>query len=223
MSAITKPQAVIFDWDDTLVDTWQTTFETRNIALKSMGVEPWSDEEARRRVGVSGRELFRGLFGERGREAEKIYAAAYDDITHGNTKIFNDVVKILQYLHDQKIYQAVVSSKRSKILKKEAEALGIEHYFSSLVGAGDAVADKPDRATVVMALEKGSIPPSENVFFIGDSHIDMICAKNAGCTAVLLETKLPPEELLSAHPPDIRVKTHKDLMEFIIQVCASSS
>ena len=74
---------------------------------------------------------------------------------------------------------------------------------------------KPDPAPVHMALEGSGIAAGRHVWFVGDSHTDMLCAANSGCTAILLETKPPPEETLLKHPPIRRFKKHADLMEFI--------
>jgi phosphoglycolate phosphatase-like HAD superfamily hydrolase len=64
MTALHKPSAIIFDWDDTLVDNWETACKALNAALVHMSMEPWSEEEIRRRSGPTARALFTGLFGE---------------------------------------------------------------------------------------------------------------------------------------------------------------
>jgi phosphoglycolate phosphatase len=209
------PKAVIFDWDDTLLDTWQAALVARNAAFVAMGHEPWTDAEARARAGASGRDLFMQLFGERWEEAVKVYYDTFHAVAPEKIRVFDQVDNILQKLHEQKIYLAVVSNKRGNILRKEAQDYGFDKYFGRVIGAGDAAADKPDPAPVFMALEGSGIAPGPNVWFVGDSHIDMICALNAGCTPILIETKPPPEDLLSLHPPAHRLGTHDDFMEFI--------
>src|SRR5690606_28818849 len=64
MSRLPKPRAVVFDWDDTIVDNWLSAFKALNTTLVHMGAEAWSEDEARRRSGPSARDLFTGLFGE---------------------------------------------------------------------------------------------------------------------------------------------------------------
>jgi beta-phosphoglucomutase-like phosphatase (HAD superfamily) len=58
-----KPDAVIFDWDDTIVDTWQVVRSAINTTLEAFGHAPWSEDEARKRIGPPARSLFSGLFG----------------------------------------------------------------------------------------------------------------------------------------------------------------
>ncbi|MBI3441174.1 MAG: HAD-IA family hydrolase [Proteobacteria bacterium] len=217
-----KPKAVIFDWDDTIVDSWPIAMKALNAALVGMGQEAWSDDEARRRCGGSARDLFHHLFGDRWQEADKIYYDTFVRLALDNTNIHLHVEDILKFLTKHKVYLAVVSNKRGHLLRSEAEHLQFNQYFDKIVGAGDAAADKPDPAPVHMALQDSGISADADVWFVGDSHTDMICASNAGCTAILVETKAPPEEMLVSNPPALRFKKHHDFMEFI-KVCFSQS
>lgn len=210
-----KPKAVIFDWDDTIVDSWPTALESLNTALVKMGHAAWSDDEARRRCGGSARDLFHSLFGDRWPEADKVYYETYNKIISDGIRIHNHVEDILKALAAQNVYMAVVSNKRGELLRAEAARIRFDGYFGKIVGAGDAEADKPNPAPVHMALQDSGIVAGSNVWFIGDSHADMICALNSGCTGVLLETKTPPPEMLVNNPPAMRFKEHYNLMEFI--------
>ena len=47
---------------------------------------------------------------------------------------------LLQALSDSGVYLGVVSNKTGRFLRAELAALGWDHYFGKLVGAGDAAA-----------------------------------------------------------------------------------
>lgn len=216
MRALPKPQAVIFDWDDTLVDNWNTAFKALNTALVHMGAQPWTEDEARRRSGPSARDLFTQLFGaDRWKEADKVYYDTFCALVLDNVRLHDKAEDFLEALAKNKIYMAVVSNKRGPLLRKEVEHLGFNRYFGKVIGAGDAAADKPDPAPLLLSLEGSGIAPGPAVWYIGDSHTDMMCALRAGCTAVLIETKPPPEDLLINNPPTGRVRHHQDLMELL--------
>ncbi|MBU6475262.1 MAG: HAD-IA family hydrolase [Alphaproteobacteria bacterium] len=215
-----KPRAVIFDWDDTIIDSWGPTLRALNAALAAMGEEPWTDEEARRRCGASARDLFRQLFGDRWQEADRIFFDALRALFSAHIPVFAGAEPVLKALDDNKIYMAVVSNKRGPLLREEAKKSGLERYFGKIVGAGDAAADKPDPAPVHMALEGSGIAAGADVWFVGDSHTDMLCAANAGCLGFLIETKPPPAEALLRHPPRRRFREHSDFMEYIESVFA---
>ena len=98
-------------------------------------------------------------------------------------------------------YLAVVSNKRGDILRREAGALGWTPLFARLVGAGDAPRDKPATEPVHLALDGSGIAPGPQVWFVGDTDIDMTCAVNAGCAPVLLREAPPGDGEFGAHPP----------------------
>lgn len=212
---ILKPRAVIFDWDDTIVDTWPIALQALNTALLAMGRTAWSDDEARRRCGGSARDLYGQLFGDRWQEADKIHMDAYLRLSAQEERIHAHAEDVLKALSARKIYLAVVSNKRGPLLRADAARIRFDRYFGKIIGAGDAAADKPSPAPVHMALQDSGIAAGADVWFIGDSPTDMMCAINAGCTPILIETKPPPEEMLTGNPPARRFKAHKNIMEFL--------
>ena len=214
-NAIPKPRAVIFDWDDTVVNNWGLAVQALNTALVHMGHAAWTNEECLRRSGGSARDLFSGLFGDRWQEADKIYYDTFHGLLDNKVNVHDHIEDIFRALHDAGVYLAVVSNKRGNLLRAEVEKIAFDKYFGRVVGAGDAASDKPDPAPVIMALGDSGIVPGPDVWFIGDSHADMICAHRSGCSAVLIETKPPPADMLAASPPHARMQDHVKLMEFI--------
>ena len=216
-----KPRAIIFDWDDTLVDTWGVVSSAINATLEHMGQKPWNEAEMRQNVGAPARVLFTRLFGEeRWAEADKIYIEAYQAGIKDHLRTHAGALEVLQLLKDNGVYLAVVSAKRGGILRQEAQHLGFDKYFSALVGAGDAKSDKPDAESVRHALAGSGIEPGPDVWFIGDSMTDILCARNAGCTAILIETKLPAPHLLAATPPDHSTAGHADFFAALTALLA---
>lgn len=216
MSRLPKPRAVVFDWDDTIVDNWLSAFKALNTTLVHMGAEAWSEDEARRRSGPSARDLFTGLFGEdRWQEADKVYYDTFYAIALDNVRLLDNAEDFLGLLAANEIFMGVVSNKRGPLLRHEVENLGFDKYFRKIIGAGDAPADKPDPAPLLLALEDTGIQPGPDVWYIGDSHTDMMCALRAGCTPILIETKPPPDDLLLKNPPAERFKHHAQLMEYV--------
>ena len=59
-----KPKAVIFDWDNTLVDTWPLIHRAINTTMNAMGKEEWSLQKVKDTVHKSMRESFPGIFGD---------------------------------------------------------------------------------------------------------------------------------------------------------------
>ena len=180
------PRAVLFDWDNTLVDNWACILDALNATLEAMGHAPWTFEESRERVFRSAREGFPDLFGPRWREARTLF---YDHFTarHLETlKPLPGAAALLEGLARAGIYAGVVSNKRGDLLRREAAHLGWLPFFGRIVGADDAKADKPDVAPVELALAGSGVARGPSVWFVGDNAVDVRCARNAGCVAVLV-------------------------------------
>ena len=196
----TRPQAILFDWDNTLVDTWLTIHEALNHVMSAMDKPPWSLAETRVRVRRSLRESFHAHFGHRWEEAREIYLARFRAIHLERLTPLPGCQEMIEGLAGAKIFLGIVSNKTGSILRREAEQLGWSRYFGQIVGAGDAIADKPDPAPVGLALEPSGIAAGAGVWFVGDTEIDIECAGNAGCVSVLLGDQLGAEEVLRCAP-----------------------
>lgn len=186
-----RPSAVIFDWDNTLVDTWPAIHRVNNETLVEYGHEPWTWEETKTRVRKSMRESFPALFGDKWEEAGAFFYERFDAVHLEMLEPCPGAAEMLESLAAEGVYQGVVSNKKGPYLRKEAVHLGWDRYFGALVGASDAERDKPAVEPVDMALEPSGIPRGPEVWFAGDTDIDLECAANAGCVPVLVR-ELPP-------------------------------
>src|SRR5271170_8028730 len=143
---LARPRAVLFDWDNTLVDSWATIHEALNHVMAAMNKPPWSIEETRARVRLSLRESFPAHFGELWEEARGIYLDRFRAIHLERLTALPGCADLLEALTGEGIYLGVVSNKTGVLLRREAEQLGWSRHFGRLVGAGDAAADKPHPA-----------------------------------------------------------------------------
>src|SRR3546814_18339358 len=58
---------------------------------------------------------------------------------------------------------------------------GWDGYFGGVIGANDAVEDKPSAAPVHLVLDGTGHAAGRDIWFVGDSATDMQTARNAGC------------------------------------------
>jgi phosphoglycolate phosphatase len=179
------PKALLFDWDNTLVDSWDAIHHALVVTFEAMGHEPWSLDETKARVRRSLRDAFPALFGARWDEARKLYLDTFTATHLERIAPAGGAAAMLAELKGAGWFLAVVSNKTGPVLRREATHLGWTGFFAHLVGAGDASADKPDAAPIRMALQGSGVAP-ESAWYIGDTAIDMECAANAGCPGVLL-------------------------------------
>ncbi len=196
-----RPAALLFDWDNTLADTWPAIHHALAVTLRAMDREPWTFEETRARVRASARDSFPALFGSRAEEAMGIFFQTYDSDHLAELRERPGATDMLERLNAAGFYLAVVSNKRGDILRREADALNWTRLFRRLVGANDAERDKPAAAPVHLALEDSAIAPGPDIWFVGDTDIDLVCAANSGCVPVLLRPEPPLPGEFADHPP----------------------
>lgn len=195
-----RPRVIVFDWDNTLVDSWPTIHRALVATLKAMGHQPWSFEETRTRVRHSLRDSFPILFGDRWEEARGVFYDAFEQFHLDELTPLDGAGEMLEGLHALGIKLTVVSNKTGRYLRSEAAQLGWDRLFGRLVGAGDSVRDKPAPAALMLALD-GAAAPGPDVWFVGDSGIDMEIAHRTGCVPVLVNRMDASAEEFSKWPP----------------------
>jgi phosphoglycolate phosphatase len=196
-AALPRPRAVLFDWDNTLVDNWATIAEAFNTTLIAMGHEPWTIEETRSRVRASLRDSFPKLFGERWPEAKRIYVDAFASRHLQTLRAMPHAEELLRDLNQRGLWVGIVSNKTGSFLRKEVEHLAWQGLLHKVIGAGDAPNDKPAPDPVHLALAGSGVPAGPEVWFVGDTEMDMECAHLSGCVPVLLSPE-PADPLVYA-------------------------
>lgn len=183
---IAPPRAVLFDWDGTLVDNWPVIYRALNETLIDFGHRPWTLAETMERVSRSQRDSFPSIFGDCWEDARDRFYRRFTERHLSDLSVLPGAIDLLHHLAGLKIWAGVVSNKRGDFLREEAAHLGWTHFFGSIVGASDAVEDKPSAAPVRLALAETVFAPSRDIWFVGDSATDIRTARSAGCVAVLV-------------------------------------
>ncbi len=211
MTSLIRPRAIIFDWDNTLVDSFGTIHAALAETQRAMGTEIWTLQETKERVRHSLRDTFPVTFGQqRWEEARDIFYAAFERLHLDHLVALPGAEDLLRELAGHCLL-AVVSNKTGKYLRKEAQHLKWESLFHRVVGATDCARDKPSAEPVLMALEGSAIKPGPDVWFVGDTDIDLECAHNSGCTAVLVRQAPPSAGEFAKATPAFHVSEIRQL------------
>ncbi len=180
-----KPKAIIFDWDNTLVNTWPVIHAALHDTFTEMGHKPWTLQETKERVKKSMRDSFPELFGEGWQKAGQLYQDRYKARHLEMLEALPGAVELLTLAVEHGIPTLVVSNKKGHTLRAEVKHLGWDKYFSSVVGSDDAARDKPHPDPVHLALSHLEMPAGPEIWFVGDSEVDLEAAAAAGCTPIL--------------------------------------
>jgi len=195
------PRAILFDWDNTLVNTWPTITECYRNTFTALGLAPWTTEEVQARAHGSLRDHFPKLFGERAGEAERVFYETFHRIHLDRLEPLPGAADLLARCHDAGCYVGVVSNKVGDNLRVELAHLGWGKWISKAVGARDAKRDKPAPDPIFMALDGTGIAPDHDVWMVGDTPADLKCAHAAGVLPVLFGGTGELTDVLREHPP----------------------
>jgi phosphoglycolate phosphatase len=178
------PTLLLYDWDNTLVDGWAGIAAALNATFARFDLPRWSVADARARIRLSARESFPVLFGTDWEAARDIFLA---ELAARHLQHVAPMRGAADALAAGAAWpQGVVSNKAGDFLRAEVHHLGWAGHFGAVVGAGDAAADKPDAAPVLLALDRMGAAASRSVWYLGDTALDMTTARAAGVTAVLV-------------------------------------
>lgn len=189
----------IFDWDNTLVSSWDVIAKALNETFNHMGMTEWSIDKVKSNVKLSMRDSFPKIFGDEWEKAAQIYQENYRLLHLDFIKPLDSAQNFLDMLHKNNIPMMVVSNKRGINLRAEIVHLGWSYYFDSIIGAEDSPEDKPSALPIFNAIKdsrlqniyerQNTTDNQENMMnkiaFIGDSVIDLEAANNAGCYPIL--------------------------------------
>ncbi|HBK06970.1 MAG TPA: HAD family hydrolase [Acetobacteraceae bacterium] len=179
-----RPTALLYDWDNTLVDGWAGITAALNAVFAAFKRPSWTVEDTKNRVRVSLRESFPVMFGDQWEHARDIF---YNTLAAQHLAHVGPMPGVPEVLEAGSAWpQGVVSNKAGAFLRREVIHLGWSGFFGPVIGAGDAKADKPDPAPILMALEHLGQTAGPSVWYMGDTALDMQAARAAGVTAVLI-------------------------------------
>jgi len=204
---VNKPKAIIFDWDNTLVDSWVIIQDAINATFDDFGMAHWTLAETQTRVAKSMRDSFPDLFGDEWERAGEIFYGHFESMHLDRLVPLPGAGDALETLASADIYLGVVSNKTGHLLRAEAVQLGWDKHFGHIIGATDAPRDKPAPDPVVMALGGSGIDIGPDVWFVGDAAVDLECAVNAGCVPVLVRAEAPKIGEFSDSAPTLHFRT----------------
>jgi phosphoglycolate phosphatase len=197
-----KKQAVIFDLDGTLADTLADIADTMNRTLREYGYPQHPYTAYKYFVGNGLKNLVNKSLPEQARTEEitdmclNRMLADYEEHYIVKTRLYDGIPELLDALCPQDIKLAVLSNKADSITQKICAQLLSKWKFEIIMGANEQFPRKPDPASALyIARTMGVI--SENIFYLGDSNVDMRTANAAGFFAVGVSWGFRPKEELA--------------------------
>ena len=189
--AFTRPfDAVLFDLDGTLLDSAPEIVASVNAALRALGL-PVAEEAlvssfigygVRRTLGQAYDHVSPGIESTK-READLDRAMLTFGEHYGriapNSQLFPDTVSTLTALHNAGVKCAIVSNKEAHFVSQLLSGGPLPALIDLTISGDTLSRRKPDPLPVTHTLDVFGIG-RDRALFVGDSHVDVACARAAG-------------------------------------------
>ncbi len=216
MTIHSKPSAIIFDFDDTLVDARPIIQKALSATFAKFNIDKEVLQNKDIDLNRSLRDYFHHIFADNIKEARDTYYGYYDEFSQ-DLLSFAQAEEVLQLLQQYKVFTAVVSNKGGERLRKEIHhKFSWQAYFSAIVGAGDVSEDKPSAIPAKFALQDSQLKDYSDVWFIGDSLVDLKTAENLGCKGILFGNDIKPKDV-SVY---LHINNHAELLKLLQEIYA---
>ena len=180
-------KTLIFDLDGTLLDSIYDIATCMNKVLEDLNLPSYKIEEYKYFVGSGVDILVENVLEEKNKkfkdEVIKRFKLEYDGKLHLNTKPYDGIYELLDELKKLDCNLAVLSNKPHEFTTKYVEHFFSQYNFKEVHGQKENVAKKPD-PTQALNIAKALGEKPEDIYFVGDTKVDMQTAKSANMKAI---------------------------------------
>lgn len=192
--------AVLFDWDGTLVGSADVSFRCFQSVLAGYGIAfdravyaaTYSPDWRRTYTAV-------GLPEQRWSEADARWVEHYGRET---TPLIEGAREAVDRLAEAPLAVGLVTSGDRVRVEKELSAHGLDRILGVVVCGPDTANKKPHPEALLLALGRLGVP-AERAAYVGDSPEDVLMARNAGAWSIGVPGGFPNVEALTRSQPDL--------------------
>lgn len=210
---------LIFDLDGTLVDSAPDLATALNGLLAELGKPALDEATVRSMVGDGA-----GVLVERGLAASGLsdadrpaalqrFLALYRDCLIDQTRAYPEVEATLELLSAAGHKLGVCTNKPFDPTQRILKALKLDRFFGAVIGGDSLPQRKPDPAPLLAAIA-GVGGTAATSFMVGDSANDVLCARAASVTAILI----PSDYGNPAEDADVKLSRFAELPEALARL-----
>lgn len=210
---------ILFDLDGTLTNPRLGIGNSLKYALRQMHIDGYSDELLERFVGPPLQDGFKNLFGLNERNTD--LAVEHFRTYFGEKGLYENIPysgiqELLEALHHSGKRVYVVTSKLEKYAQMIIRHFEFDRYIDDLQGAEASGKHSGKGQLIAQLMERNRILPSTSVAMIGDTHYDMIGARENDIQGIAVGYGFGTPETLLACEPDYLVESVDDLAELLL-------
>ncbi len=208
----------IFDIDGTLLDSIGSIHFFINDTLKKYGLGEVPIEKVQEFVGNGPRVLvdhcmeYVGFTGDEVLKEEiyKAYNAAYDANPTHLSKPYDGIREELDKLKNKGEIIAAFSNKPDKTSNRVLNEIFGTGYFDYILGYREDYKRKPSPEGIMIIAERFAVNFSD-IYYFGDSEVDMKCGKNASIFTVGCSWGFRDRRILEAENPDAIIDNPREI------------
>ncbi|MBQ5702643.1 MAG: HAD-IA family hydrolase [Peptococcaceae bacterium] len=206
-------KGILFDLDGTVINTNELIFQSFEYALENVLHTTLSRDVLRTTFGKPLAQIMEEMGGNQAQELRKAFVD-YSIAHETDIYLFPHVEDALKELKARNIGTAVVTSRLYRSALRDLHQFELEKYFDVFITPEATEKHKPNPEPALKALELLGIKPQEAIM-VGDSGLDLLCGKQAGCKTAAVRYSLFPEEELAQHQPDYMLDSLLDLLPLV--------
>ena len=211
-STISRPEAVIFDFDGVIVDTEPLHHKAFQGVLEPLGIGfPW-EEYVDTYMGFDDRDAFAEAFRAHGRNLDEkklkelmaSKSVIFQDVIRDGVPAYPGAVALITSLHSSGIPLAISSGALFSDITPILAQLDIAHCFPHIVTADDVRKSKPDPESYTLAFQRlkrkhpALLTTPDNSLAIEDTPAGIRSAKRAGLRVLAVSNSYGEEDLAEA-------------------------
>lgn len=174
---------VVFDLDGTLIDSAFDVATSANELVTTLGGAPLDLDDVTMMIGDGAAVLVRRALEAGGLDPETPgalprFLEIYDRHLLDRTQPYPGVKETLA-IAARRARLAVLTNKPLAHSERVLQGLAMRDFFTTVVGGDNPLGRKPDPAALLALMAQA---PGEGTLLVGDSPIDYLTARAAGCT-----------------------------------------
>jgi pyrophosphatase PpaX len=223
MPAKSRPLAVLFDLDGTLIDSIALLLASMNHTFEGRTNRP-TDDEWIATLGIPlPTQLTPFITSEEDRKQLIARYRAFQNEHHNRLMtVYGGVGETLGLLKQRGHPMGVVTSKGNAMMDRGLKFIGADNYMDVRIGFDSCEIHKPDPHPVLLAVEKLGYTPGETVF-VGDSPHDIKAGNTAGVISIAALWGPFTREMLEPYEPAYFIQRITDLPPLLERIARDSA
>ncbi|MFA9239970.1 MAG: HAD family hydrolase [Candidatus Paceibacteria bacterium] len=212
-------KAIIFDLDGTLIDSLEDIAVCMNQVLEELELPIHKIEDYRYFVGggisiLVDNALDKQTSLETKEKVTNRFKVVYDQKLHEKTKPYEGIYELLDELQKLDFKIGILSNKPHEFTIEYAKNLFSKYNMKEVHGQKAHIAKKPDPIAAIQIAQSFDVP-CEEIYFVGDTMVDMQTAVNAKMIGIGVLWGFRDEDELMGNGATFVVKHPLDILNIV--------